>query len=408
MHAPTSPWASISLPAGNIALRTSNLLPRLVVFTIIRTVLNTAHRMVYPFLAAFARGLGVELSLLSGALTARAIAGMFGPFAAALTDQRGRKFGILLGAGLFTLGAALVVLWPTFPAFGAALILTTFGKFIFDPSLIAWLGDRVPYERRGRILAVTEFGWSLAFILGVPLTGFLIARRNWDSPFQAFAILGVLIFIVLFLIIPKDAAPASDPSSPAASRSLATFRLALTSTPVLAGLALGLGMSAANETVNLIFGVWLEDAFGLQIAALGAASVIIGLSELGGESLVTAFVDRLGKPRAVALGLAINSLAALALPAAGRTEVGALAGLFFFYISFEFTLVSSVPLMTELLPSARATVMALNVAALSLGRALGALSGPQLYRLGFLAVALGAIGFNLFALLALRKLRKNW
>lgn len=395
------------MPAGSAALRTSDLIPRLAVFTLIRTALNTAHRMVYPFLASFARGLGVDLTLLSYLLTARAVVGTFGPFAAVLADKRGRRFGILFGVSLFTLGAALVALWPTFPAFAAALLLITFGKYIFDPSLIAWLGDRIPYERRGRVLAVTEFGWSLAFLIGVPLVGFLIARRGWDAPFQVFAVLGIVIFITLFLLLPGDRLPAGGgSSSPAASSS--SFRLALTTPHVLAGLALGLFMSAANETVNLIFGVWLEDAFGLQIAALGAASAVIGLSELGGEGLVAAFVDRLGKPRAVALGLALNSLAALALPAVGRTQIGALTGLFFFYITFEFTLVSSIPLMSELLPSTRATVMALDVAALSLGRALGALVGPQFYRLDFLAVALGAVLFNLLALLALRTLRQKW
>jgi MFS transporter, DHA1 family, inner membrane transport protein len=181
----------------------------------------------------------------------------------------------------------------------------------------------------------------------------------------------------------------------------------LTSLPALTGLAIGMFASAANEQVNLVFGVWLEDSFGLKIAALGAASAIIGISELSAEGLVAAFVDRIGKPRAIALGLAVNSLAALALPWLGRTEAGALVGLFFFYISFEFTLVSSIPLMTELLPSARATLMAFNVASLSLGRAIGAFLAPHLYGLGFLAVALGAIAFNLLALFAVSRLAKE-
>ena len=128
----------------------------------------------------------------------------------------------------------------------------------------------------------------------------------------------------------------------------------------------------------------------MQIAALGLASAIIGISELSAEGLVAAFVDRIGKPRAVAIGLVVNSLAALALPFIGRTEAGALVGLFFFYLSFEFTIVSSIPLMTELLPSARATLMAFNVAAISLGRAMGAFLAPRLYGMGFLAVAVGA------------------
>jgi predicted MFS family arabinose efflux permease len=165
--------------------------------------------------------------------------------------------------------------------------------------------------------------------------------------------------------------------------------------------------SAANEQVNMIFGVWLEDSFGLQIAALGLASAVIGISELCAEGLVAAFVDRVGKVRAIALGLAVNSLAALALPYLGRTEAGALVGLFLFYLSFEFTLVSCIPLMTELLPSARATLMAFNVAALSVGRAAGNFLAPRLYHQGFLAVVLGAAIFNLLALLATRRLSKE-
>ena len=123
--------------------------------------------MVYPFLAVFSRGLGVDLASLSLALTFRSLIGTIGPFAATMGDSRGRKLAMLLGLGLFTVGTSVVVFWPTFPAFVAALIMTTLGKYIFDPPMQAYLGDRVPYERRGRILAVTELGWSLSFIIGI-------------------------------------------------------------------------------------------------------------------------------------------------------------------------------------------------------------------------------------------------
>ena len=371
-------------------------------FTLIRTIFNTLHRMVYPFLSVFARGLGVDLSAMSYALTARSLVGTVGPFAAIVADRRGRRFGMLFGMGLFSLGAGIVVFWPTFPGLVAAIILSTLGKYIFDPSMQAYLGDRVPYERRGRTIAITEFGWSLAFILGIPLMGFLISRLGWMAPFPLMAILGILIFAGLFLMLPKEE---TNEQAGKLANGWGNFKIVLASVPALAGLAVGLFSSAANEVVNLIFGVWLEDSFGLQIAALGAASAVIGASELSAEGLVALFVDRIGKPRAVALGLALNCLAALSLPVLGRSEFGALAGLFLFYITFEFTLVSCIPLMTEVLPGARATLMAFNVAALSLGRALGAFAGPWLYELGFLAVAGGAVAFNLVALLALRRLR---
>ncbi len=358
--------------------------------------------MVYPFLAVLARGVGVDIISMSYALTARSLVGTVGPFAATIADRRGRKFGMLLGIGLFTLGTAIVVIRPVFPALVLSIILSALGKYIFDPSMQAYLGDRIPYARRGRTIAITEFGWSLAFILGIPLMGFLIARSGWMAPFPLMVLLGALIFAGLSLMLPNDG---QQPMIASAGEDRNNFRLVLASLPTLAGLAVGLLASAGNEVVNLIFGVWLEDAFSLQIAALGAASAVIGLSELGGEGMVAAFVDRLGKPRAIGLGLAANCLAALALLFLGRTEAGALVGLFFFYITFEFTLVSIIPLMTELLPTARATLMAFNVAALSLGRALGDLLAPRLYGLGFWFVVLGAVGFNLLALAALRKVK---
>jgi predicted MFS family arabinose efflux permease len=370
-------------------------------FTVTRMIFNTLHRMVYPFLAIFARGLGVDLTTISYALTARSVVGTFGPFAASVADRRGRRFGMLFGAALFTFGAAVVVFWPSFPGLTISLVFATLGKYIFDPGMQAYIGDRVPYEQRGRTMAFTEFGWSLAFVLGVPLMGFLIARSGWMTPFPLLALLGVLIFAGLFWMLPHDDLPANP------VRSRDNFRLVMTSIPALTGLAIGMLASAANEQVNLVFGVWLGDSFGLQIAALGAASAVIGIAEMSAEGLVAAFVDRLGKLRAISLGLVVNSLSALALPWLGRTEIGALVGLFFFYISFEFTIVSFLPVMTELLPSARATLLACMVASFSFGRAIGAFLAPRLYNLGFVAVTLGAVGFNLLAFLAARRLGKD-
>jgi predicted MFS family arabinose efflux permease len=186
------------------------------------------------------------------------------------------------------------------------------------------------------------------------------------------------------------------------------LRVVLTSLPAIAAITIGLWASASNEMVNLIFGLWLANSFGLQIAALAGASVVIGLSELSGESLVALTTDRIGKPRAIALGLTGNILAAILLPIIGRTELGALIGLFLFYITFEYTVVSLLPMMTESVPQARATVMAANAVGFGIGRSLGAFLSTFIYlRLGFLPVTLIAILFNMFALLALAEVQNK-
>ena len=360
--------------------------------------------MVYPFLAVFARGIGIDLTTISLAVTLRSFTGVFGPFLAVIGDSRGRKTGMLTGVVIFISGLIIIMIWPTFPAFLLALILSMLGKYIYDPSMQAYLGDRVTYQRRGRVLAITELSWSMSFLVGVPAMGFLIARYGWRGPFPVLALLGILAFGVLAWMIPADKI---QPGKMLGFR--ANVGKLIAYPPVLAGLLMALLMSAANEVITLVFGIWLDNSFGLVIAGLGAAAAVIGFSELGGESLAAVFTDRIGKPLAIGIGLGLNCLAALVLPIIGTNSTGAVIGLFFFYLTFEFALVSSVPMMTEILPAARATVMAFTTASVSLGRALGALIASPLFLYGessastpdILPNAFAAILLNAAALLAL-------
>jgi predicted MFS family arabinose efflux permease len=377
---------------------------QLVIFMFVRVVLNTMHRMVYPFLAVFARSMGVDLTTVSFVVTARSFVGMFAPLFGSVGDSRGRRFGMLGGIILFTVGMALVAVRPSFVTFSIALLLTILGKYLFDPSMQAYIGDRVPYERRGTALAVTEAAWSLSFILGVPLVGYLIATYGWSAPFPVLVLLGLVAFAIIRWMLPGEDRSAHQPGT----ASLQNVRAVLTNIPALAGISIALWASAADELVNLIFGVWLEDSFGLKIAALAGASAVIGISELTGEGLVALTTDRLGKPRALVLGLSGNALAALLLPIVGTTQAGALVGLFLFYITFEYVMVSHIPLMTEVMPGARATLLSFNLTGHSLGRMIGALLATFIYqRFGFVPVTLLAILFNLFALLALAELTRK-
>lgn len=375
---------------------------RLIVLTLIRVVLSTAHRMIYPFITIFARGLGVDVASVSALVANRALVGAATPFIFPFIESRGRKFGMALGLVLFIAGMVLVVLSPSLTTLGIALVLAMLAKAFFDPSVIAYIADNSPYERRGLVTALSEVAWSSAGMIGVPLMGFLIVTFGWSSPFVSLGLLGVFsLAAVLSLVHDTHQVEAHKDGA------LGNVRAILTSPSVMAALSIGLFSVAANEMVNLMFGVWLEDSFHLQIAALAGASALIGLSELSGEGLVALFADRLGKVRATGLGIAANCIAALLLPIIGRTEAGALIGLFFFYISFEFIIVSQIPLMSEVMPKARATTLSFNAAAHSLGRFFGSLSAPLLYALGFSAVTGAALLVNLLALAAVWYVSKH-
>lgn len=104
-----------------------SLLRQILAFIATRLIFNTLHRMAYPFLPFFMRGLGVDLAQISTAFSLRSAAGAFSPFLAVVADVRGRKSGMLLGLTLFVLGVALVAVHPAFWSFLVALFLALGG-----------------------------------------------------------------------------------------------------------------------------------------------------------------------------------------------------------------------------------------------------------------------------------------
>jgi predicted MFS family arabinose efflux permease len=133
--------------------------------------------------------------------------------------------------------------------------------------------------------------------------------------------------------------------------------------------------------------------------------MIIGFSELSGEGLAAALADRVGKERLTAISFIFNGLWVISLPWLGQTQSGAMVWLFIFYLSFEVGIVSALPVMTEVVPKARATMMALFIAALSLGRAVGDLAAPALYKGGFIVNALVCLGLDLVAVFFLSRIK---
>lgn len=371
---------------------------QLVFLTITRVIVQSNTRMLYPFLAMFARGLGIGITEISLAATARSLTASAVPLITPISDHFNRKTGMLTGVVLFTFGNILVILKPTFLMFTLSICLSLLGAYLFVPSIQAYLGDRVSYNIRARAIGIVELGWSLSYIFGMPVVGFLIARFGWISPFKASVLMGIFGLVIIFIVIPSEKKNNTKQSNST------NYKKVFTSKPAVTALLLGLAFTMANEIIALFFGVWLEDSFELKIAALGTASMVIGFSELGGESLTTILADKLGKKRAVKIGLILNCIFALALPWIGRSVIGAMIGLFLFFLTFEFTMVSYLPLMTEILPSARATFLGIGIAAMSIGRAGGAAIAPFLYEWSFVANTLVATMLNVMALFTLSKL----
>ena len=108
-------------------------------------------------------------------------------------------------------------------------------------------------------------------------------------------------------------------------------------------------------------------------------------------------MDKVGKRKVIWIFLGLNALAAALLPFLGGKLNLAMVGLGLFYITFEVLLVSDLTLMSEVMPTARATMLSATLAGFSLGRMLGDLIGPGLFEIGFWVSCVAAVVLNLAA-----------
>jgi predicted MFS family arabinose efflux permease len=350
--------------------KSPSLVTQLVVLTISRLFLSAGLRMVYPFLPAFARGLGVPVSTIAPLISIRGFAGLLSPVFSPLSERYGRRPILALSLVLFALACILVVIWPSYWPFGVTIALIALAKVIYDPAMQAYLGDVVPYKQRGKAISVTELSWAGAFLLAVPLVGIAMERQGWAMPFLWLAFLGMGGAFMLWRFIPR-----ADGRSGNVTDLRSTFQV-IRNHPVIWAASLYVLLSmAANEVLLIVYGSWMESSFDLSLATLGLATAVIGAAEITGELVVGPVVDWLGKRPVIIVTGILTALTYFAIPYFGGSLSAALVALFVLFLFFEMTVVGGVPLMTELVPAARGVVMSVILATGGLGRAIGALIG---------------------------------
>lgn len=120
-------------------------------------------------------------------------AGFSGLMATLYVDRFSRKRLLLVMYGLFALATLACGLAPTY----AALLVVRVATGLFGGVLSALsqtiVADVIPFERRGRAMAVVMTAFSASTVAGVPLGLFMAAHLSWQAPF---ILIGVLAFVL--------------------------------------------------------------------------------------------------------------------------------------------------------------------------------------------------------------------
>jgi predicted MFS family arabinose efflux permease len=372
-----------------MSYRTGAFRVALAFLTLLRLVVNSAHRFVYPFLPAIGRGLGISLEQAGLLVSARWAAGLGTPAIVAVLGRGERRRRLLaVGLALFAVGAATTAATNVYAGAIVGFVLMGIAKPLYDVAAQSYLADRLPYAVRARYMSVMELTWAGGLLVGAPAAGWLIASAGWRAPFWVVASIAAVAVAVLAVAVEDDGElPAAPTGAPGWDRSALAFLLAV---------AL---FAAAAEVMFVVLGAWLEDGFGVSLLALGGLATFVALAELGGEGSVLAFADRLGKRVAVAAGLVVAASGFVGLAIFHRSLGWGIAAAMVAFFGFEVTIVGAIPLATELRPGARARFLSWMVVAMAIGRSVGAATGARLFTAyGLPANALLAAAANLVAL----------
>jgi len=357
----------------------SRTLPMILIITFGRLAPNMGRRVLYPFIPAISRLLGVSINDIQTVIALQSGTGLFSPLAAPLSTRFGRKRVMLGALGIFIFGGVLGATIGGFWVVAVAFLLFGVSKMVYDPAFQAYLSDKVPYDKRARALGITELGWAFALIIGAPLGGFLLESAGLSAILWMMVAFAVVAIILIALFLPSD-----TPTTAYNHQNRTRFRTLFKHPQAVSACVFIILLLGANEMFFINYGAWMEANFGLSLGSLGVVTIAIALAEIFGEGSVIALADKIGKKRMSLFGATLCIVCHIVLPLLSFSLPIALMGLFVFFLAFEMAIVSFLPILSEILPTERALMMSASTSAGALGRMGGAWLGGILY------VALGS------------------
>ena len=361
-----------------------------------RFVIDISTRLLFTFVPQLANGLGLSLTGFGWLMFLRAIGGITSPIFGLAADKIGRRRVMALALVVQATAVAGLAFsqgwWALLPMGLSGLSLAA-----FVPAQQAYITEQSSPQKRGRVMGTIEMSWSVTALLASPVIGWMIKSIGWRAPLLLLSVL-YLVGTAVVLRLPPVSVHQTQPSLTRSE----IGRLLLRKN-VLASVLVAFLVYVAVTCFLTITGVWLTADFGLDAAAIGLVSTLVGIAELTGAGASSLLIDWVGKQRGNVWGLLLLAAAFAIIPFLPQTTWLAVAALAVVGLLFQFVIVSLIPLYAEQAAEARGTVLALVFAGVGLGASVGppltALLWQQYHILGVsvagvvsLLVAMGLVG----------------
>jgi predicted MFS family arabinose efflux permease len=255
---------------------------------------------------------------------------------------------------------------PDFASLLPLRVISMIAPAVFTPQAAACVGMLVPAHQRGRAITFIFVGWSVASVLGMPLSAYLGGEFGWRS---AFAVVGVLCLASAVWVWRSM----SDGVKPPAL-STAAWGEVFRSRALLLCLAVTLLSSAGQFSLFSYFAPYFKQRIAITPGELSILFMWFGAIGLVGNVAMSRYIDRVGNHHAVMIGLGLMAASLFAWPLAG-TLLAAAATCLPWALGCFSTNSAQQARLVSLAPSLASGSIALNTCATYAGQAVGAASG---------------------------------
>lgn len=354
-------------------------------FLVTRLVGNLFIRFPYVFINQIARGLGVEVTTLTFVFGVRELGGLAAPVAGRWVD-RGHAGRAIVWCGVAAGTACAVAVAAPFWGFVVLMVVGGAAKISVDLAQNAWVGHHVHLARRGRVIGLIETTWAGAFLVGVPLVGWVIDRWGWRA---AFYVTGPLLAATA--IAAGRGLPDTPASAPESSRfgdvepRHAVFPVAKAADLVRLRRAVWAFVVLQPGAQMLIFAVngdWFSTELGMSTTTLGVVTALLGVAELSGTGLAIVLTDRFGSLRCGMWGILLTAPPLLGILAVGDNVVAAVALMLAMCVGVEFAFVTVLPMVPELDVERRGRAVGQVFVMMMVARAVSSWTAGVIYDVG--------------------------
>ncbi len=339
-------------------------------------IIGTGVMVVPGTLNDIATSLAISVPQAGMLITAGAVLmGLGAPTLATLVagwDRRRLLVGSLLWYGVL-LGACALA--PDYTTLLPLRVLAMVAPAVFTPQAAASVGLMVPAERRGQAITFVFLGWSVASVMGMPLSAWVGGVLGWRWAFGGVATGALVCGWWLWRVMPDGIRPAV--------LSRQAWKDALGSAPLMLAVGVTLLSAFGQFTLFSYFSPYFKQVLGASANDLSLLFLWFGVFGLVGNMGLTRHVDRVGAPRAVILTLGLMVLSQLLWPL-GHQMWSMAAVLTPWALGCFSSNSAQQARLVALSPQLAPATVALNTSAMYGGQAMGSALGAWMIGLGHL------------------------